>query len=102
MLSFLPNWIKGCLATLLITINTVVSFPFIFFLSLIKLVVPIKSVQPQLTAIPIAFASLWVTLNGLFMRLLHNIEWHIEGTENLKRKIGTLLPAIIKLGQIFP
>lgn len=85
MLRFLPNWIKGCLATLLIIINTVVSFPFIFFLSLLKLVVPIKSLQPLLTAIPITFASLWVTLNGLFMRLLHKIDWHVEGAENLKK-----------------
>lgn len=85
MLSFLPNWLKGCFLTLLIITNTIFFVPFICILSLVKLLIPIPVVQRTFTALPAALATLWVTLNALFMRLFHNIDWQIEGLDNLNR-----------------
>lgn len=85
MLNFLPKWLKGIIAACLITANTIVAFPFILFFSLVKLAIPVVAIQKVLTAIIISIASFWVTLNALFMKLLHRIDWQIEGLENLKK-----------------
>ncbi len=84
MLYFLPNWLKGVIATLLISLNTIIAFPFILIASLTKLIVPVRSVGLVCTNVAIWFAGKWVFMNGAFLRLLHKTKWQVTGVENLR------------------
>ncbi len=85
MLDFLPSWLKGSLAILLILISTLILYPLLLVLSLIKLVIPIQPVRKATTTGLNWIATVWIGNNNFFVRLLNRIEWHVEGDEGLER-----------------
>ncbi|OEY65182.1 acyltransferase [Marinobacter sp. X15-166B] len=85
MLSFLPAPIKGGLAALLILFHTLLFFPLLLLLALVKLVVPLPPVRKGCTIGLNIIASNWASFNNLITRLLHNIHWDIRGVEHLTR-----------------
>lgn len=85
MLHFLPGWLKGVIATMLITLNTLIAFPFMVSIGVLKALLPIKSVSLFLTNFAIWIASRWVFLNGATLKLLHKIQWQVTGVENLRQ-----------------
>lgn len=86
MLSFLPQWLRGVLAVVLMFVNTFINVIPIVIASLIKLIIPGKAVGKASTVVAIWFASLWVTFNSLFLAMLHRIDWRISGGEGLSTK----------------
>lgn len=85
MLDFLPAWLKGTLAVLLILTSTLFWYPLLLLLSLLKLLIPITPVRKLCTRGLNWIATIWIHFNGLIMRLLNRIEWRVEGLEQLER-----------------
>ena len=85
MLDFLPAPLKGTLVTLLILISTLVWYPLLLLLALIKLLIPIKPVRTLATRGLNGIARIWNESNANFIRLFNRIEWHVENNAELSR-----------------
>jgi len=83
MLSFLPGVIRGVLSFLLISINTILSCTLIFIMAFFKLAIPVKSWRVICDRILIFTATTWVRGNVLTSGLLHQINWDVQGIDNL-------------------
>lgn len=77
--------IKGALALVLISLNTLLVFPVVIALGVLKLLVPSISFQKLCTRALIAIAEYWMGFNSFLMDTLHDIHWDIRGTEGLSR-----------------
>lgn len=86
MLDFLPAPLKGVFAIALILMSTLFWYPPLLLLSILKLVIPLRSSRRLCTRLLIGIANIWITSNGLFLKLLHRTEWIIEGREGLSQR----------------
>ncbi|WLQ14611.1 acyltransferase [Hahella aquimaris] len=84
MLSFLPHWLRGVLAVLLILLSTTILFPFVLALAFVKLLIPISVTRKYCTIALIGIAGLWININNGLLYLLHDIQWDVEGDSDLK------------------
>ena len=82
MLSFLPAFLRGTLAILLLALNTICCASVLFLLALVKLL-PIPTLQKRCTIIMIRVAEFWILCNSGWMALTGNTRWEIEGLEQL-------------------
>ena len=85
MLDFLPSPVKGVLVVLLILLNTLVLFPFLLLLGVIKLVIPVTAIRKLCSAILNGIAHYWIGFNNVLMKLFHKVEWDVRGVEGLSR-----------------
>ena len=83
MLSFLPAPVKGVLALLLISMNTIVLVIPLLFVTLLKLIVPLSGWQKLATTILIAIAEAWMENNRRFVELVNPIQLQVLGAEQL-------------------
>lgn len=83
MLTFLPPAARGVIASLLLALNTALHSLPIFFVALIKLLVPFKPWRRQCTRILNALVSTWIIVNTGWMRLTQDIDWRITGDTDL-------------------
>ncbi len=86
MLDFLPAPLKGTLAVLLILLNTLILFPVLMLVALIKLIIPATTIRKGCTVALNNIAYIWIGFNNRFLDLLHHIEWDVRGAENLSRE----------------
>jgi len=86
MLSFLPHQLKGILAILEYTVNTIVLSVPLIILSFIKFIIPVKQVVVFIDRTLITIATLWIAVNSFNSRLFCKIEWEVTGLENLEKK----------------
>lgn len=91
MLNFLPGPFLYVMSIILLIINTVLWASLISIGGIIKLVVPFTAGRNALTHIMNRFMWAWATCNGGILRLLADIEWDIEGLENLDKNSWYLL-----------
>lgn len=77
--------IKGALALLLISLNTLLVFPAVISLGLIKLLIPSVLLRKLCTRALIAIAEYWMGFNSFLINTLHEVRWDIRGTEGLSR-----------------
>lgn len=86
MLSFLPGPVKGVLAFLLYTVNTLILVGPLIVVSLLKLLIPFGFWQ-YLSRLMIDFiATCWVDVNNFNMRLFQDIRIEATGLETLEDK----------------
>lgn len=85
MLSFLPGPLRGSLIILIIIINTSLCFPFLMFVALLKLMLPLPTLSRVCTKIAIQIATYWVGVNSFLFALFLKIEWHISGVDELSK-----------------
>ena len=85
MLSFLPHWLRGSLSFLCIILSTAFWFVPLIALAFIKLLVPLPAVRKLCTRLLIGIATIWVGINSALLQLMNNIDWDVEGVENLRR-----------------
>lgn len=83
MLHFLPAGLRGALAIVLLSANTLILFGPLMLVASIKLLIPITPIRKRMTIALIGIANTWLTVNSLCYRLLNRVEWHIEGTQDL-------------------
>jgi|AntDeeMinimDraft_5_1070356.scaffolds.fasta_scaffold00036_17 1-acyl-sn-glycerol-3-phosphate acyltransferase len=85
MLDFLPAPLKGALVILLILLSTLIWYPLLLLLALIKLLIPLRPVRTLATRGLNGIARIWIESNSTFMRLFNRIEWHVENNAELSR-----------------
>ncbi|ACA84707.1 acyltransferase [Shewanella woodyi] len=91
MLNFLPASLLYLMSSLLLVINTTVWAGLISIGGIIKLFVPFTAGRNLLTKIMNRFMWAWATCNGGILYLLADIEWDIQGLENLDKNSWYLL-----------
>lgn len=84
MLSFLPPFVKGVLAFLLLVINTLFWCVFLFAFALIKLALPFGGVRRQIDRALNAIATAWISCNSGWMRLTQATAWDVQGVAELR------------------
>lgn len=85
MLRFLPGPLKGIVSMLLISLNTLMICVPLFFVALLKLLLPIKSIRAFFNRILDGLATTWISINNGIHAMTKKIRWHVEGLESLKR-----------------
>ena len=84
MLSFLPPFVRGCLAVLLLGLNTVFWCALLFCCALVKLALPFHSVRMRMDPILNRIAGWWISCNSGWMRLVQRTEWDVQGLAELR------------------
>ena len=83
MLGFMPPFVRGTIALLLLTVNTLFWCALLFVLALVKLVLPFKAVRLRLDPMLNAVAMAWVTCNTAWMKLTQRTTWDVQGVDEL-------------------
>ncbi len=84
MLKTLPSIIKGIIALLLYTLNTIILTIPLILVSFLKFIFPLQGAIVFLDKTLISIATLWIAINSLNSRIFCNITWDIRGLENLQ------------------
>ncbi len=82
MFHFLPAFILGSLALLLIILNTIFWCIPLYAIALLKLI-PIPVWRRLCTQALIRIAENWISVNKAIFRLTQRAEWEVKGDENL-------------------
>ncbi|MBM7072353.1 acyltransferase [Shewanella sp. 202IG2-18] len=85
MLSFLPAPLLFIISAILLVINTCLWAGLISIGGIIKALLPVNALKIQLTKVMNAFMYAWASCNGLTLKLTSNVEWQIEGLENVHK-----------------
>ncbi|MGD9900731.1 MAG: acyltransferase [Calditrichaceae bacterium] len=91
MLSFLPSMAVGIISLLLFTLNTILWCAILFPVVFIKLIVPHKGIRNKFSRLLTIIAMLWIDCNSFILRIVHKINWDIQGTENLTEEKSFLV-----------
>ncbi|MBW1892948.1 MAG: acyltransferase [Deltaproteobacteria bacterium] len=83
---YFPEPVKGVLTFLLITVNTAILAPTVIFLGVVKLVLPLKSFYKIFAKINVMISERWIGNNAFIVRLMHKIQWEVQGLDTLKRR----------------
>lgn len=83
MLQRLPPLLRGIIASCLLALNTLFWCWPLFALAVLKLLLPIPSIQRKIRIAMHWIAEVWIAGNSLWMRLVQPIAWDVEGLEKL-------------------
>lgn len=83
MLGFLPPFVRGVIAGLLLVINTLFWCALLLLLSLVKLLLPFAAVRRGIDPLLNAIATAWIACNSGWMRLTQRTTWDVQGVEGL-------------------
>ncbi|MDO9286320.1 MAG: acyltransferase [Aquabacterium sp.] len=84
MLGFLPPFLRGVVALLLLVINTLFWCALLLALSLVKLVLPFKVVRLRIDPALNTIATCWIACNSGWMRLTQRTRWDVQGVDELR------------------
>jgi 1-acyl-sn-glycerol-3-phosphate acyltransferase len=84
MLGFLPPFLRGVIALLLLVLNTLGWCTLLFALSLVKLVLPVHAVRLRIDTALNTIATLWIACNSGWMRLTQRTAWDVTGVDGLR------------------
>lgn len=82
--TLLPYWMVGSISMLLYLINILLNFPFFILLGILKFIVPLKFWRKWCSFIINNLGTFWISCNNFFMKITKNIEWEVEGLDNLR------------------
>ena len=83
MLSFLPAPLIGLIASTLMLLNILLWVPILLLVSLVKLLLPFKSVRLAVDPLLLRIAEAWIAGNSGWMRLTQRMDWDVTGVEAL-------------------
>lgn len=83
MLGFLPAPVKGALAMVLLVLNLLSWFVVLIPFALIKLCIPIPLVRKPMDVVLNFICTKWANCNRIFLMVLNDITWDIQGDEGL-------------------
>jgi 1-acyl-sn-glycerol-3-phosphate acyltransferase len=83
MLNFLPSYLVGILAGLLLTVNVLVWVPILLVFALPKFLLPIPPLRRVLNRILHWIGEIWIACNSGWMRLTQKTRWDVQGLEGL-------------------
>ena len=84
MLGFLPPVLRGCLALVLLVLNTLFWCTLLLAAALVKLVLPWRAVRVRIDPLLNRIASLWIACNSGWMRLTQSTAWDVQGLDELR------------------
>jgi 1-acyl-sn-glycerol-3-phosphate acyltransferase len=84
MLNFLPPSLRGCLAVMLIVVNTLFCVIFLFPLAFLKFIIPLPVVRRPVSGAANWFAENWVGINRKIFDLVQRTGWHVQGGDELR------------------
>jgi 1-acyl-sn-glycerol-3-phosphate acyltransferase len=84
MLAFLPPVVRGCIAALLLALNTIFWCMPLFAGALVKLALPFDAVRRGIDPLLNAIAGLWIRSNSGWMRLTQRTQWDVQGLDQLR------------------
>ena len=83
--------LKGCIASLILTINIVVIFSTMMPFALAKLLLPVAAVRRVMDRILNSLAQTWIAVNGWWMALMQRIDWQVTGLDGLRQRAWYLV-----------
>ena len=75
----------GILAFLAIVLNTLFWCVFLLTIAIFKLLIPIETWKRLCTKLIINIGEYWIYCNGLWMKVLHQPKWNVEGFDSLDK-----------------
>lgn len=84
MLDLIPGPIRGFVALVGYTLNTLFWCALLFCVALLKAMLPLKSWRRQCNRILNLIASRWIATNNLNLRVMNHIHWDVRGLETLR------------------
>ena len=84
MLTFLPGPVRGVLGVLLLIINTFFWGIPVYITALFKLVLPFRGPRAFFDTILNRLSYTWMYCNNLFIDILKQVEYDVEGLEELE------------------
>ena len=78
MLSFLPGFVKGPLAALLVVLNTVFWCAPLFIVAILKCLLPLAQWRRACSRLLVWIAESWIGVNNAITDLTQRIEWDVE------------------------
>jgi len=81
-----PPFVRGAVAALLLTVNTLFWTTLVLALALVRLAIPARPVRATLDRALNAIATLWVRCNSGWMRLTQRTKWDVAGFDGLARR----------------
>ncbi len=83
MLNFLPSFLVGVIASVLLAVNVVVWVSLLFVFAVPKFLLPIPPLTRLLNRILHWIGEIWIACNSAWMRLTQRTEWDVQGLEGL-------------------
>jgi 1-acyl-sn-glycerol-3-phosphate acyltransferase len=83
MLNFLPSFLIGIIATLLLGVNVLFWPIFVFIFSILKVILPFPALRRWFDQILPWLAENWISCNSGWMRLTQKTKWDVQGLEGL-------------------
>ena len=83
MLNFLPGWLVGAVAMLLLSLNILFWVFILFLFSFLKFILPIRPLTKQIDKILLWIAENWISGNVLWMKLTQKTVWDVQGLKDL-------------------
>ncbi len=84
-------FLRAVFTLLCLVVNTTLWCSLLYVFALIKVLVPIQSVQNVCSKIVIAFAENWISCNNFALDHFYKINWKISGLENLRHDRSYLI-----------
>ncbi|MCU1715689.1 acyltransferase [Pseudomonas sp. 5P_3.1_Bac2] len=91
MLHFLPAPVRGLIACLLLALNTLICCWPLFFVALLKLLIPVPVVQRALRFVMHGIAEFWIGTNNFWINLVGQTQWHVSGRGSLDNQHSYLV-----------
>lgn len=91
MLRFLPARVRGTIALLLYSLNTIAFFIIMLPVILLKAIIPLNSVRHSLTQLLMLLGLGWINVNSLIMMITQKIKWDVTGLDGLDPKASYLV-----------
>jgi len=83
MLNFLPSYLVGVIAGLLLTVNVLVWVPILLVFAIPKFLLPVPQLTRALNRILHWIGEIWIACNSGWMRLTQKTQWDVQGLEGL-------------------
>jgi len=83
MLNFLPSYVLGAIAGLLLSLNVLVWVSLLLVFALPKFLLPIPPLRRALNRILHWIGENWIAFNSGWMRLTQKTKWDVQGLEGL-------------------
>jgi 1-acyl-sn-glycerol-3-phosphate acyltransferase len=83
MLRFLPSFLRGAIALVLLAVNTLFWCLLLFAFALVKLALPFQPVRLRIDPVLNGIATCWIACNSAWMRLTQAMAWDVEGADAL-------------------
>lgn len=84
MLAFLPPFLRGAIALVLLVINTLFWCLLLFACALVKLALPFEPVRMRIDPVLNAIATCWIACNSGWMALTQPTQWEVDGVDGLR------------------